>query len=64
MTENTALLLILIGALAAIVAVRFGLAALGASHEQIAAAWVVCIAITGLVGGFVMSEYSRSKNRR
>jgi general stress protein CsbA len=64
MTENTALLLILVVALAAIVAIRFGLAALGASHEQIAAAWTVCIGITGLVGGFVFSEYSRSNKRR
>jgi hypothetical protein len=64
MSETRAFMLVALGGVVAMAAARFGLGALGASHEQIAAAWGVCLAGTGLVGGFVASHFASPDDHR
>jgi hypothetical protein len=63
-TEIRAIILLILGEAAAIVAISIGLGATGATDQQIATAWMLSIVITGLIGGFIVSEYPRSKGRR
>jgi hypothetical protein len=63
-SEIRAFLFVLLGGIAAVVAVRFALPPLGATDEQIAAAWGVCLAVIAVVGGLVASHYTSPPDRR
>ena len=64
MTEFHAIALVALAGAVAVVAIRVGLGAAGATDEQIASAWVVSMVITALVGGFVFSHYNPPPNDR
>jgi lipid-binding SYLF domain-containing protein len=64
MTEFRVMALVTLGGVLAVVAARFGLGALGASDEQIAAAWGVCLVVTGFVGSFIFNRYTSPSKRR
>ena len=64
MTEARAFVLVTLGGVLAVVSARFGLDALGATHEQIASAWGICLALTGVAGGLVASHYASPGKHR